>query len=253
MLRRRTGMDIKKLLWMFRDGGKGLLEVGVTCAGAGLIIGVLSITGLAFTFSTFLITTAKGSVFLLLLLSAIGASILGCGMPVTAVYLLMVVLAAPALVEMGISPLLAHLFVFYYGVLSFLTPPVCLAAYAAASIAGANMAQTGFQAMKLGVAAYLVPFIFAYRPGLILQGSLSQIVEACIVACIAISLIAIGLEGFLFRPLHFWKRIVLFMGGILAMFPGIIFVTVAVCITLPVIFFEWRVRRERNIKTILET
>ena len=253
MLRRRTGMDIKKLLWMFRDGGKGLLEVGVTCAGAGLIIGVLSVTGLAFTFSTFLITTAKGSVFLLLLLSAIGAAILGCGMPVTAVYLLMVVLAAPALVEMGISPLLAHLFVFYYGVLSFLTPPVCLAAYAAASIAGSNMAQTGFQAMKLGVAAYLVPFIFAYRPGLILQGSLSQIVEACIVACIAISLIAIGLEGFLFRPLHFWKRIVLFMGGILAMFPGIIFVTVAVCITLPVIFFEWRVRRERNIKTILET
>jgi TRAP transporter 4TM/12TM fusion protein len=253
MLRRRTGMSIKKLLWMFRDGGKGLLEVGVTCAGAGLIIGVLSITGLAFTFSTFLVSTAKGSVFLLLLLSAIGASILGCGMPVTAVYLLMVVLTAPALVEMGISPLLAHLFVFYYGVLSFLTPPVCLAAYAAASIAGSNMAQTGFQAMKLGVAAYLVPFIFAYRPGLILQGSLLQIVEACIVACIAISVIAIGLEGHLFRPLHLWKRIALFIGGILAMFPGIIFVTVAVCITLPIIFLEWRVRRERNTKTALET
>ena len=253
MLRRRTGMSIKKLLWMFRDGGRGLLEVGVTCAGAGLIIGVLSITGLAFTFSTFLVSTAKGSVFLLLLLSAIGASILGCGMPVTAVYLLMVVLAAPALVEMGFSPLLAHLFVFYYGVLSFLTPPVCLAAYAAASIAGSNMAQTGFQAMKLGVAAYLVPFIFAYRPGLILQGSLLQIVEACIVAVIAITLIAIGLEGHLFRPLHLWKRIALFIGGILAMFPGIIFVTVAVCITLPMIFFEWRVRRERNTKTALET
>jgi len=253
MLRRRTGMSIRKLLSMFREGGKGLLEVGVTCAGAGLIIGVLSITGLAFTFSTFLVSTAKGSVFLLLLLSAIGASILGCGMPVTAVYLLMVVLAAPALVEMGISPLLAHLFVFYYGVLSFLTPPVCLAAYAAASIAGSNMAQTGFQAMKLGVAAYLVPFIFAYRPGLILQGSLLQIVEACIVACIAISLIAIGLEGYLFRPLRWWKRIALFLGGILAMFPGFIFVTVAVCITLPIILFERRVRRERNTKTALET
>ncbi len=158
VLKKRTGMNIKKLVWMFRDGGKGLLEVGVTCAGAGLIIGVLSITGLAFMFSAFLISMAKGNVFLLLLLSAIGAGILGCGMPVTAVYLLMVVLTAPALVEMGISPLLAHLFVFYYGVLSFLTPPVCLAAYAAASIAGSNMTQTGFQAMRLGNRRLSGPF-----------------------------------------------------------------------------------------------
>ena len=158
LLRGRTGMDLKKLLWMFRDAGKGLLEVGVTCAGAGLIIGVLSITGLAFMFSAFLISMAKGNVFLLLLLSAIGAGILGCGMPVTAVYLLMVVLTAPALVEMGISPLLAHFFVFYYGVLSFLTPPVCLAAYAAASIAGSNMSSDRIPSNEAGGRCLSGPF-----------------------------------------------------------------------------------------------
>jgi TRAP transporter 4TM/12TM fusion protein len=252
MLKRRTGMNIKKLLWMFRDGGKGLLEVGVTCAGAGLIIGALSITGLAFMFSAFLISMAKGSVFLLLLLSAIGASILGCGMPVTAVYLLMVVLAAPALVEMGISPLLAHFFVFYYGVLSFLTPPVCLAAYAAASIAGSNMTQTGFQAMKLGVAAYLVPFIFAYRPGLILEGNVLQIIQACIATGIAISLIAIGLEGFLFRPLHLWKRISLFAGALSLMYPSTITDVTGICIALPILFIEWRARRKTSLQAALE-
>ena len=243
MMRARTGINFRKLLWMFRDAGKGLLEVGVTCAGAGLIIGVLSITGLAFMFSAFLVSMAKGNVFLLLLLSAIGAGILGCGMPVTAVYLLMVVLTAPALVEMGISPLLAHLFVFYYGVLSFLTPPVCLAAYAAASIAGSNMAQTGFQAMRLGVAAYLVPFIFAYRPGLILEGNILQILQACIATGIAISLIAIGLEGFLFRPLQLWKRAFLFIGGLFLMFPGTITDIVGICIVLPILFMEWKARR----------
>jgi TRAP transporter 4TM/12TM fusion protein len=253
VLRGKTGMDVKKLLWMFRDGGKSLLEVGVTCAGAGLIIGVLSVTGLAFTFSTFLIGMAEGSTFLLLLLTAIGASILGCGMPVTAVYLLMVVLAAPALVQMGISPLLAHLFVFYYGVLSFLTPPVCLAAYAAASLAGANMAKTGFQAMKLGIAAYLVPFIFAYRPGLILQGNSVEIIQACFATAIAISLIAIGIEGYLFRPLDLWKRALLFGAGLFLMFPGTLTDVLGICFALPVLILEWSARRRTKLQAAAQT
>jgi len=253
ILRKRTGMNIKKLIWMFRDGGKSLLEVGVTCAGAGLIIGVLSITGLAFTFSAFLVGLANGSVFLLLVLTAIGASILGCGMPVTAVYLLMVVLAAPALVELGISPLLAHLFVFYYGVLSFLTPPVCLAAYAAASIAGANMVKTGFQAMKLGVAAYLVPFIFAYRPGLILQGNVVQIIQACIATAVAISFIAIGIEGYLFRRLNLWKRVLLFAGGLFLMAPGTLTDIIGICLAVPILCLEWDVRRKRSLKAVAKT
>jgi len=245
IMKKRTGISLKKLILILRDAGKGLLEVGVASAGAGLIIGVLSITGLAFTFSSILVSLAKGNIFLLLLLSAIGASILGMGMTVTAAYLLMVVLAAPALVDMGISPLLAHFFVFYYGVLSFLTPPVCLAAYAAASLAQANMVQTAFQSMKLGIAAYLVPFIFAYRPALLLQGSILTIIEACITAAIGVSFLAIGIEGFLFRPLQAWKRAILFIGGIVTMIPGILFDAVGLCLALPILFFEWRWRQEK--------
>lgn len=245
VLKRKTGVTFKSVVLMFRDAGRGLLEVGVSSAGAGLIIGVLSITGLAFTFSSVLVSLAKGNVFLLLVLSAIGASILGMGMTVTAAYLLMVVLAAPALVSMGISPHLAHFFVFYYGVLSFLTPPVCLAAYAAASIAGASMTKTALQAMKLGIAAYLVPFIFAYRPALLLMGNTFDIVEGCVTALIGVSFIAIGVEGFLFKRLAVWKRTALVVGGVVTMIPGLVFDAVGLCIALPIIFFEWRARRKK--------
>ena len=223
MMTRRTGFTLKRLLLVFRDAGKGLLEVGVTSAGAGLIIGVLSITGLAFTFSSVLVNLAKGNVFLLLVLSAFGSVVLGMGMPVTASYLLMVVLTAPALVNLGMPVLIAHLFVFYYGVLSFLTPPVCLAAYAAASLAEANMTQTAFQAMRLGIAAYLVPFIFAYKPALLLKGTMIQILEACTFGVIGVMFIAVGVEGFLFRSLRLWKRAVLVAGGIVVMVPGFLF------------------------------
>jgi TRAP transporter 4TM/12TM fusion protein len=246
VMARKTGFTFKRFVLMFRDAGKGLLEVGVTSAGAGLIIGVLSITGLAFTFSSVLVSLAKGNIFLLLLLSAIGSSILGMGMPVTAAYLLMVVLAAPALVNMGIPNLLAHMFVFYYGVLSFLTPPVCLAAYAAASLAGANMTQTAFQAMRLGIAAYLVPFIFAYKPALLLQGTPMQVMEACIFAVIGVGFIAIGVEGFLFRSLDLWKRAVLVAGGIIVMIPGLSFDALGLCIVAPVLLIEWKAKARRS-------
>lgn len=243
MMTRRTGFTLKRLLLVFRDAGKGLLEVGVTSAGAGLIIGVLSITGLAFTFSSVLVNLAKGNVFLLLVLSAFGSVVLGMGMPVTASYLLMVVLTAPALVNLGMPVLIAHLFVFYYGVLSFLTPPVCLAAYAAASLAEANMTQTAFQAMRLGIAAYLVPFIFAYKPALLLKGTMIQILEACTFGVIGVMFIAVGVEGFLFRSLRLWKRAVLVAGGIVVMVPGFLFDIVGLCMCGPIMLIEWRARK----------
>lgn len=247
IMTRRTQMNLKKILLILRDCGRGLLEVGVTSAGAGLIIGVLTITGLAFSFSSLLIGLAKGNVFLLLVLSAVVSSILGMGMTVTAAYLLTVVIGAPALIEMGVSPLLAHFFIFYYAVLSFLTPPVCLAAYAAASIAGASMIKTAFQAMKLGVAAYIVPFIFAYKPALLLQGEIFPILEACITAVIGISLVAVGIEAFLFRPLVGWKQGVLIVGGVIMMIPGLTFDLIGLCIVAPVLFLEWRARNREQV------
>jgi len=251
VLKKRTGLSVKKVVSIFRGAGQALLEVGVASAGAGIIIGVLSITGLAFTFSSVLVSLAKGNLFLLLFLSAIGASILGMGMTVTAAYLLMVVLAAPALTSMGIPPLLAHFFVFYFGVLSFLTPPVCLAAYAAASLAGANMIQTAFQSMWLGIAAYIVPFIFAYKPALLLMGTPFEVIEACGTAILGISFIAIGLEGFLFSPMNMLKRGIFILGGLILMVPGLIFDAIGLCLVLPLFLMEWRSKKSRYLQKTL--
>jgi TRAP transporter 4TM/12TM fusion protein len=241
--KRRTGITVKQIYGILRNSGEGLLQVGVTCAGAGLIIGTLNITGLAFKFPTVLVSVAAGNIFLLFLMSAIAASILGMGMPVVAAYLLTACIAAPALVNAGISPLVAHFFIFYYGVLSFLTPPVCLAAYAAASVAQANMVQTAVQAMKLGIAAYLVPFIFAYRPALLLLGTAFEILEASVTAIIGVCFIAMGVEGFLFRSLDWWKRALVLVGGFITMIPGVLFDVIGLGIALPVVFMEWKTRR----------
>ncbi|MBI4632790.1 MAG: TRAP transporter permease [Deltaproteobacteria bacterium] len=243
-------LRVKTMFLLLRDCGKGLLEVGVTSAGAGIIIGILTLTGLAYLFSSILIGLANGNVFLLLVMSAIVSSILGMGMTVTAAYLLTVAIGAPALIEVGIPPLLAHFFIFYYAVLSFLTPPVCLAAYAAASIAGANMMKTASQAMRLGIAAYVVPFIFAYKPALLLQGSVVDIGEASLSALLGVTFLAIGLEGFLFTPLFWWKRIVLMIGGLVLMIPGILFDAIGLGIVSPVIIIEalGRIARKRALK-----
>ena len=244
ILKKKTGMSIRRLAIVLRDTGKGLLEIGITSAGAGLIIGVLSITGLAFTFSSVLVSLAMGNLFLLLLLAAIGTTILGMGMTVTACYLLMVVLTAPALSTMGVPLIVAHFFVFYYGVLSFLTPPVCLAAYAGASIAGANMNQTAFQSMKLGIVAYLVPFICVYNPALLLIGRPATVLWACITSFIGVCIMASGVEGFLFRKLDIWKRVALVVGGLGITIPGIRTDIIGFCIAFPVIYFEWRAKKE---------
>ncbi len=248
IIKKKTGITFKKIFLMLRQAGMGLLEIGVTCGVAGIIIGALSITGLGFSFSSFLVSLAHGNLFLLLLLSAIGASILGMGMTVTASYLLMVAIAAPALQNVGVSPLLAHFFVFYYGVLSFLTPPVCLACYAAASLAGTKMLDTAFQAMKLAIVAYLVPFIFAYKPALLLQGSIVELIEAIFFAIIGVYILARGLEGYLFRPLGFINRIVLIIGGIITMVPGYAFDLIGVLISFPIMIYEWKKSRQPSLE-----
>lgn len=223
------------------------MEICVTCAGAGILIGILSITGLAFSFSTLLVKLAGGKVVPLLILSALGSVILGMGMPAVGSYLLMVTLAAPALIQLGIEPLLAHFFVFYYAVLSFLTPPVCLAAYAAAAIAGADMLKTAFQAMKLGIVAYLVPFIFVFKPSLLLLGTSLEILESVISGAIGVIILGIAVEGYLFERLKPYSRIFLFLGGCTFMIPGLMYDIIGLFLSIPIIAYEFfRTRRKHE-------
>lgn len=245
-LRKEDRLGLIRIVRILKETGEGMLEIGVICSAAGLIIGIVSLTGLGFTFSQALISLAGGSKLLLLVLGAAGAIVLGMGMTVTAAYLLMVILIAPALIQLGVPPLNAHLFVFYFAVMSFLTPPICLAVYAAASLAGADMMKTAFQAIKLGIAAYIVPFLFAYHPSLLLQGDIFDILHAVMTAMIGISLLAIGAEGFLFREFNRIKRILLVLGGLGCLIPGWRSDVIGLLIGIPIILWEWKEKRKER-------
>jgi TRAP transporter 4TM/12TM fusion protein len=242
-VRKASRINLRKLLAILEDTGEGLLEITVIAAAAGLILGVVSLTGLGFAFSLALIQMSGGNLFILLLLAAAGAIVLGMGMTVTAAYILVVILIAPALVQLGIIPIVAHMFVFYFAILSFLTPPICLAAYTGASIAGSKPMQTAWQSMRLGVAAYIVPFIFAYSPALLLIGSPAEIIRAIISGLMGMVLIAIGLEGYLFRHLGWFQRILSFGGGIGLMAPFWLSKGIGVALLLALLLQQWTANR----------
>ena len=142
-------------------------------------------------------------------------------MPTTAVYIILATLAAPALIQLGVVPMAAHLFVFYFGCLSHITPPVCLAAFAAASLAESPPMKTGFAAWRIGLAGFIVPFMFVYGPALIMEGSAIDIVIACVTATIGCWALAISLEGYIFRSFPWWQRIFPFAAALLLIKPGI--------------------------------
>src|SRR5690606_24713365 len=150
--------------------GFGALDIVVICAGAGIVIGVLSISGLGFSLTMTLVQLGKGSLLLLLGLAAVVCIILGMGLPTAGVYVPRAALVAPASVELGVNPLAAHLYVMYFGLLSFVTPPVAVAAFAAASIAKADPLRTAIQSMRFGWTAYVVPVLFVFSPALIMHG-----------------------------------------------------------------------------------
>jgi len=243
LLTKEDRLNFQRGISILRETAEGMLEIGVICAASGIIIGIVVLTGLGLTFSQALVSLSGGSTMILLMLAAVGAIILGMGMTATAAYLLMVILIAPALSQLGIKPLNAHMFVFYYAIMSFLTPPICLAVYAAACLAGADMMKTAYQAIKLGIAAYIVPFLFAYHPELLLQGEAWEILHAFLTALIGISLIAIGIEGFLFRPLGWMKRALLLLGGLGTLVPGWTTDLLGLAVSLPILLWEWRIRQ----------
>ena len=232
-----------KAFTILQETGRGLMQVGIICAIAGLVIGSISLTGLGLSLSDALVTLSGGNVMVLLVLAAIGAIILGMGMPVTATYIMLVILIAPALIKLGIEPLAAHLFIMYFGVMSFLTPPVAIAAYVAASIARSEPLQTGFTGVRLGIIAYVVPFVFALSPSLILIGSVGDILLHVITALLGTIVLAVSFVGYLFDRLGVVKRILLAIGALLLISPGITGPVIGLAIILPLFFWELRKKR----------
>jgi TRAP-type uncharacterized transport system fused permease subunit len=195
--------------------------------------------------SSILIQLSGGQLFPLLILMAICNIILGMGMPTTAVYIILATLAAPALVKLGLSPICAHLFVFYYGCLSHLTPPVALAAYAAASLAESPPMKTGFAAWRIGLAGFIVPFMFVYGPALVLEDSALNIAVAFATALVGIFALAVALEGYLFRVFPWWQRMIPFAASLLLIKPGVYTDLLGAVVLGPFLVYQWkRAKRE---------
>jgi|TARA_B110000503_G_scaffold143684_1_gene246999 TRAP transporter 4TM/12TM fusion protein len=222
----------KQHRWQLADGlaflrasGVLLIELLVILSGVGLIVGALSMTGLSGTLVNELLFLAGGSLAVLLLMGAATSFVLGIGMTVTAAYIFLAIILAPALIKGGLEPLAVHLFILYWGMLSFITPPVALGAFAAASIAGARPMLTGLRAMGLGASTYFIPFFFVLEPALILQGSWQITLIQVIEVLIGITVIAGAMQGYLLGlgPLtsNWLVRLVLGVGGLLIALPGL--------------------------------
>jgi TRAP transporter 4TM/12TM fusion protein len=202
-------------------GASSTVQVAAACATAGLVVGVASLTGIGLRMSDLIVTLSMGYLPLALLLTALGSIILGMGLPTTAAYVVLAALAAPALTDLGVPLLAAHLFVFYFGCMSNVTPPVALAAFAASGVAGAEPMRTAVTAMLLASAGFVVPFMFVYGPPLLLDGTVVEITLAIITGVIGVTALAGGAMGYFSRELPWWERILLATSAFIMLYPGV--------------------------------
>ncbi len=220
--RKTTRLDLRQLRDTLVGAAGGTVQVAAACAAAGIVVGVVSLTGIGLRMSEFIITLSGGHLPIALVLTAIGSIILGMGIPPAAAYIVLAALGAPALVELGVPLLAAHLFIFYFGCLSNVTPPVALAGYAAAGIAGSPPMRTAFTALTLASAGFIVPFMFVYGSPLLLQGSVPVIVLAVLTGAVGVTALAAATVGYGHHPLAAWERLLLAVAAVALIRPGVL-------------------------------
>ncbi|CEP69189.1 TRAP C4-dicarboxylate transport system permease DctM subunit [Moorella glycerini] len=219
-LQRSTWLSARQILDGLESAACNLSLVAVACALAGVLVGVVTLTDLGLKASQMVIVLSGGNLFVALILSMVVAIILGMGMPPSAAYIVEAVLVAPALEQMGLPALVAHLFIFYYTVLSAITPPVAVAAFAAAGICGGNPMRVGWIAVRMGLPGLIIPFMFVYSRGLLLQGDVSQVLVDVVTSAIGVVSLAIGLAGNIRVPLGVLCRFLFLAAGLLLVSPG---------------------------------
>ncbi len=204
-----------------RDGAKNALPVALACACAGIVIAVVTLTGLGIVFTQFVIDLAKDTLLLALILTMMAGIVLGMGMPTTPAYIIMTALLVPAIMKLGVVEPAAHMFAFYFAILSAITPPVALAVFAAAGLAKADLWSAGFAAVKIGFAGFIVPFMFVYEPALLMIGPWPTILSSCVTATIGVTFFAGGLHGYYLTAASYWQRALLIVAGLLLIKPGL--------------------------------
>ena len=213
----------KRFLEALAAGGQGMITVAAACGIAGIIAGTITMTGLANTLINGIVALANGKVIIALFLTMLCCIVLGMGVPTTANYCIMAATCAPILVRMGVPVVAAHFFVFYFGIVADLTPPVALAAYAGAAIAGANPMKTALQSTKLAIGAFIVPYVFALNPAMLfVDTTAGEVILIVITSLIGMFGVAAGLEGYMLRKTSWWERLLSVAGGLLLIYPGLV-------------------------------
>ena len=249
MLRAHTRMGFKDIFDSLEEGARSALGVALACALVGFIVGTSSLTALGLTISNNIIDIAKGYLFPTLMLSMVACLVLGMGLPTTANYIVTSTMIAPALIKMGVLPLAAHMFVFYFGIMADLTPPVCLAAFTGAGIAGGNPSATGFTATRIALVAYLIPFSFIYTPVILLEGAafmpLAILITASLVGVVGI---ASALQGWMFNRIGYPVRLIILAVSFAAFMPDYR-LKVASTVAILSIILALRIFSRRNLTT----
>ncbi len=223
MFHKDTRLTPAKLIDALANGTKNTLSVAVACAISGVVVGVVTLTGLGQTLVGLLLGIAENSTFLALFLTMIACIIIGMGIPTTATYVIMATVTAPILVKMGIPTLAAHMFVFYFGIVADITPPVALAAYAGAAIAKASPLKTGITATRLAITAFIIPYIFAMNPAMLfIDTTALEVVQICITSIIGIIAISVAMEGYGLTHANWFERIAAGAGGLCLVWPGLV-------------------------------
>jgi TRAP transporter 4TM/12TM fusion protein len=221
MLKKATRMTPRVIADVLATGARNAIGVALACASAGIIIGTVTLTGLGLKLGNGLVELAGGSLPLTLVFTMITSIILGMGVPTTANYIITSTIAAPALIQLGVHPLAAHMFVFYFGIVADITPPVALAAYAGSGIAKSNPFKTGVTSTKLAIGAFLTPYIFVYNTSMLWIGATwYKMVQTLITSCIGMTAIGAAMIGFLLAPMNWLERILFFIGGLMMIHPG---------------------------------
>lgn len=234
---------------MFISAAKGVIPVAVACAMAGIISGVIVGSGIGFKLSSSLIDLANGHMIILLVLTMVVCLIMGMGVPTTAAYLVLAILVAPALTQMGLNPKAAHLFIFYFGIISAVTPPVALAAYAGAGLAKCSPTKTGYIAFKLAISGFVLPYMFVYNNELLMMGTWYNVLLAICSSVIGVYCLSGVVEGVVFKwAIPIWERAILLAAALMLIKPGI--VTDLMGIGILVLMYLWHTARTKAGKEI---
>lgn len=238
--------SLKEILDAMADGAKSACGMICACGTAGIVVGVLNMTGAGIKFASFVVEVANGHLLVALLLTMIASLILGMGLPTSASYIICAAVAAPALIDMGLTAIQAHMFVFYFACISAITPPVAMAAYAGATISGSKPMEVGFTACKLGICAFIVPFMFCYAPTLLWKGAAGDIIVTIITALIGATMLSYGLQryaGCFSLPLGIIPACILIASALLMIIPGTVTDLIGIagaCVVLIPLFLKKR-------------